>query len=139
MASWHAAMKFILTPSRSPNDAEIASADFQGQLADDDLGGFFYDYLRNQAGRMVGVRYWGIPDSRISNGLLSNGLLRMYLDDPRFVFDGEGSFVDIVFFAQEIANLRQGSLEVETVQEFGGDGVLNLEGEWAIVFDLPVE
>jgi hypothetical protein len=127
-------MKFILTPSLDSKDAEIASEKIEAQSIDISLGGFFYDYLLNQSGQVVGVRYWGMPDSQVSKGPLDS-----FINDPRFLFSKNENFVDIVFYSREIPALRDGKLEIDCVQNFGGDSVLNLNGQFAILFDLPIE
>jgi hypothetical protein len=84
------------------------------------LGGYFYDYIRGQSGRIVGLRYWG----ETGEILWSNEIFRRFRVDKRFFFCFERGFVDFLFEAEDVAFFKQDKFWIDVVQDFGGDSVV---------------
>lgn len=118
-------MKYVLLPKNSTTDNP---EDVPGIS----LGGCFYDYLRSADGHVVGVRYWLIEPVKFEENLVYS----QFFGDARFAFDQAGGCVDIVFDERSAVLLQNGQLSVETVQEFGGEGVVRCGERFGIVFSL---
>ncbi len=96
------------------------------------LGGCFYDYLRSDRGKVVGVRYWVIEPMNFED----HPVYSQFLGDKRFAFNQADDYVDIVFDEHCAALLRNGQLTVDVVQEFGGESVVKCGKHFGIVFSI---
>jgi hypothetical protein len=99
-----------------------------------DLGGVFYDYLRDSSGAVVGVRYYLMRSINFE----SHPIYRQFLNDNRFVFRAN-EFVDIVSEASHSDALHRGSLSLDVVQDFDGVQVLRDQDKFTLVFDLQFD
>ncbi len=99
-----------------------------------DLGGVFYDYLRDSSGAVVGVRYYLMQSVKFE----SHPIYRQFLNDERFVFRAK-EFVDMVAEARHSDALQKGSLFLDVVQDFDGVQVLTDQGRYTLVFDLQFD
>lgn len=113
-----------------PIDAEIG-ASIPCDARELELPGIFYDYLWTRSGRLVGLRYYGMSDTALTQGPLA-----VFREDPRFYFSVEHDFLDVVFYMDEIHSLHRRELEEDSAQEFGGDRLLVLDGILVLCFDL---
>ena len=99
---------------------------------DFDLGGCFYDYLRSKEGALVGVRYWVMNVEDFT----CHPVFKEFAEDSRFIFNQAGGHVDLVFVDANAELLQRGLVDVDPVQDFGGEGVLKSGGRWGIVFSI---
>jgi hypothetical protein len=100
------------------------------------LGGFFYDYIRDTADQVMGVRYWiGSQGLSVQDTAFLN-----FLEDERFLFSKDNIFVDILFDSRFIEPFKNGDLIVDNAQDFGGEFVLKSEkGTCGIGFSYEFE
>ncbi len=96
-----------------------------------DLGGVFYDYLRDSSGIIVGVRYHLMKNVKFEE----HPVYRQFIDDSRFVFRANDS-VDMVAEGRYAHALQEGSLALDVVQDFDGVKVLEAHGVFTLMFDL---
>jgi len=96
-----------------------------------DLGGVFYDYLRDSGGTIVGVRYHLMQSVMFE----THPVYRQFLNDTRFIFRANDC-IDIVAEERYADALQQGLLSLEVVQDFDGVQVLDDRGVFTLVFDL---
>jgi hypothetical protein len=96
------------------------------------LNGYFYDHICDSNGQILGVRYW------IGNEVLfdKHEVFSQFKNDARFKFNQRSCYVDIVWDVKSIDALADGKLTIETVQDFGGDGVVQYENLFGISFTL---
>ena len=118
--------------NRMPVDAEFEKR-IPGNAIEISLPGFFYDHLFNRSGYLVGLRYWAMPSTNLAAEPLS-----AFCEDPRFYFSLEHNFLDMVFFVDEIKNLKCSELESNSAQEFGGDRLFLLDDVPILFFDLDI-
>lgn len=100
------------------------------------LGGVFYDYIRDDAGQIAGIRYW------IGNGGVSphEFAFQGFLADPRFLCSPCNTFVDMLFDERFVALFESGVLTVDDAQDFGYDFVLKSEtGVTAICISTDID
>lgn len=83
----------------------------------------FYDWLRDSAGQIVGVRFWPFEQARF----LCDFLGRF----PYVRVEGSHRFIEIYFRSDR--NIAVGRSDD---QAFGGNHIFSADGEWAITFDL---
>lgn len=116
-----------------PTHLAVPSIEVMVQRPEIDLGGYFYDYLRNADGSIVGIRYW------LLEGLSSSIqiVFSQFRADSRFLFSLAEGFVDFVFDEWDAALLRNGELSIDVVQEFGGECVLSCSNYYGIEFCIP--
>ncbi|WP_431046633.1 hypothetical protein [Roseateles sp. L2-2] len=112
---------FDAVPSKEKTDCNVS------------LGGFFYDYLRAEDGRFVGVRYWLMETVAVD----SHPVYSLFLADKRFIFARHEGFIDIVFDEDDSGPLQRGELSVDTVQDFGGECIIQRGGVLGIGFSFP--
>lgn len=119
-------MKYTLWPARisTPPIDEIAIA------TSIDLGGFFYDYFRNSAGAIVGVKYWILGAPQFD----SHPVFSQFLEDERFIFDSVSQYVDMVFDKRDAPALRKGELTADVAHHFGGERVIGVDNDFGIEF-----
>lgn len=96
------------------------------------LGGYFYDHICNSAEAIVGVRYW-VDESIVFD---RHPVFRQFMGDERFKFNQRDHYVDIVFDERNVDPFRNGTLSVQTVQDFGGDAVVKHGNAFGISFSL---
>ena len=96
------------------------------------LNGYFYDHICDSNGQILGVRYW------VGNEVLfdKHAVFSQFKNDARFKFNQRSRYVDIVWDAKNIDALADGKLTIETVQDFGGDGVVQCENLFGLSFAL---
>jgi hypothetical protein len=124
-------MRFVVLPS--PQEA-LGDASCQSpEPRDISLGGTFYDYLCRPGGSLAGVRYYITDDEAFGN----HPVYRQFRADGRFSFHPAGEHIDIVFEKRDTDALQQGRLSLLVVQDFGGEHVIECDGKFGIVFDLP--
>jgi hypothetical protein len=96
------------------------------------LGGCFYDHLCAPNGDVVGVRYW--VDAAVN--FTQHPVFSGFSSDKRFKFNQNRHYVDIVFDDANATALKNGGLNVHTVQDFGGENVIKFEEKFGIVFSF---
>lgn len=96
------------------------------------LNGFFYDHVCTADGAIAGVRYWIEPGTEFDR----HPVFSLFLEDERFRFNPDDGYVDIVFDREDVDALKTGVLEVQTVQDFGGENVVRKGDLLGIAFDL---
>ena len=124
-------MNYLVTPKAAGRLPASSHAEWIA-TTEATLDGYFYDHLCTSAGVIVGVRYW--VDQAIAFD--HHPVFSHFLDDQRFKFNQRDSYVDIVFDAKDVDALKKGALDVETVQDFGGDSVVKLGDSFGIAFSL---
>lgn len=103
------------------------------EVDDASLGGVFYDYLRTDAGDLVGVRFHLMDPVEFD----AHPVYASFRTDTRFVFDSKQNFVDMVFDERHAEALQRGALRLDVVKDFGGGRVLKDEGVFGIAFSFP--
>ena len=125
-------MKLVVAPA---SDEERGPRTLQNHFTRAaDLGGIFYDYLRDSSGAVVGVRYYLMQSIKFE----SHPIYRQFLNDERLVFRAE-EFVDMVAEARHSDALQKGSLLLDVVQDFDGVQILTDQGKFTLVFDLQFD
>ena len=108
-------MKYLFTsPARSPSSDRDIETKFLSKSVD--LGGYFYDFHRGNAGDIHGVRYYIMERVDFKNHLAWSA----FETDPRFIFCPKKNYVDIFFDAAYRASYESGALLFDCAQEFGG-------------------
>jgi hypothetical protein len=100
-----------------PKGAVVSTLEVEPAL---DLGGMFYDYWRSTDGRVAGLRYHLLSTYEHA----SHPVYSQFIGDGRFVFNDAAQHVDFVFDDADSHSLRDGLLQLDVVQDFGGDGVV---------------
>ena len=121
-------MKYLVTPKTARQHPAMLWVD----STEATLDGYFYDHLCKSTGAIVGVRYW--VDQAIAFD--RHPVFGQFVDDKRFKFNQREGYVDIVFDEVDIDAFRGNALHLETVQDFGGDGVVKLGDAFGITFNL---
>lgn len=124
-------MKYRIIP-RDLTASAIQEHDGWRPSTDFDLGGCFYDYLRSKDGALVGVRYWTMSVEDFAR----HPVFKEFAEDDRFRFNQADGHVDLVFEDASVELLQHGLLEVDPVQDFGGESVLKSGGRFGIVFAI---
>ncbi|MBC3919510.1 hypothetical protein H8L32_18635 [Undibacterium sp. CY18W] len=99
-------------------------------VRDVSLGGFFYDYIRNSANVVLGVRYWLINETVFDR----HQVFKFFLNDSRFLFNHKDSFVDILFDKASVFDFENNLLFIDNAQDFGGEIVIKNEQKYGIAF-----
>ncbi len=110
-----------------PNDLEsshVASDRYFANKSELSLGGYFYDYLMNLYSDVIGIRYY-IDDSNRNYSAMA---LEPLMGDPRVSLDVRQGHIDILFSQKSIENHLLGQVVVNSVQDFGGVHVVEVEG-----------
>ena len=122
-------MRYVLWPTY----LAVPSNDAVVQRLEIDLGGYFYDYLRNADGSIVGIRYWLLEGQ--SSGIQI--VFSQFRADSRFLFSLTEGFVDFVFEERDATLLRNAELSIDVAQDFGGECILGYSNHYGIEFYLP--
>ena len=122
-------MRYVMWPTH----LAVPSNEVVVQRTEIDLGGYFYDYLRNSDDSIVGIRYWLLEGLSSSTQIVFSH----FRTDSRFLFSLTEGFVDIVFDERDAALLRTGGLNIDVVQDFGGECVLSCSNHYGIEFCIP--
>ncbi|SCX66609.1 hypothetical protein SAMN03159363_2814 [Variovorax sp. EL159] len=112
-----------------PKGAVVSTLEIESSL---DLGGVFYDYWRSTDGRVVGIRYHLLSTCEHA----SHPVYSQFMGDGRFAFDNAAQHVDFVFDEADSPSLREGLLQLDVVQDFGGDRVVRSEALLGIAVAL---
>lgn len=112
-----------------PKGAVVSTLEIEPSL---DLGGMFYDYWRSTDGRVAGIRYHLLSTCEHA----SHPVYSQFVGDGRFVFNNAAQHVDFVFDDADAPSLREGLLQLDVVQDFGGDRVVRSEALLGITVEL---
>lgn len=121
-------MKHVIWSRKACDAADQVSAVEAGNQ----LGGTFYDYLRNASGDVVGVEYYLDEEVAFDR----HPAYRQFLEDSRVVL-GQQS-VQIVFSELDAQLLQSGGLIRDTTQDFGGECVVATTDRIGIEFSLSL-
>ena len=95
-----------------------------------ELGGTFYDYLCEESGGVVGIRYYLMMTVNFE----SHVVFSQFIDDKRFVF--ERDTVDMVTADEYAAELQRGALKLSVVQDFGSVEAVRCQNGYGISIEL---
>ncbi|WP_354449151.1 hypothetical protein [Ottowia thiooxydans] len=101
---------------------------------DEDLGGFFYDYLVAADGTMIGIRYYFFDDVELN--LDSHPVFQPFLTDYRFQFDLDKLHVDILLKISHINEFEGHSFKVDEGQHFGGTHVIKTDDGYGLMIEV---
>lgn len=124
-------MKHFLLPL-SASGAERSSCEI---CDEEDLGGFFYDYLLAADGTILGVRYYFFDDN-VDFDLKTHPLFQPFLSDYRFQFNLENLHVDILLNISHANEFEANSFSVDGGQHFGGAHVIKSHDQYGIMFEI---
>lgn len=122
-------MKYFLLPKKWMGIDKEKWIDASGVS----LGGYFYDYFCRESCEVAGIRYWVDDMDEIDQ----HPVWSLFLDDPRVMFIRTSNCIDMVFDDADVILFLDEKLHVMTMQDFGGDGVVNSGTGLGAVFVLP--
>lgn len=95
-----------------------------------ELGGTFYDYLCEESGVVVGIRYYLMMNVNFE----SHVVFSQFIDDTRFVF--ERDTVDMVAADEYASELQRGALRLSGMQDFGAVKAVRCQNGYGISIEL---
>lgn len=101
-------------------------------VTDDDLGGYFYDHICNESGKILGLRYWLDPDESFGK----HNIFSRFSSDVRFHFDEMKGLVDFLFEREDIQAYKDNLCRIDTVQDFGGITAARSNDKFGILIRL---